>query len=143
MFVSIFSITIGLVSAILIGCCLSWYYFRYKSIRQFCQKLHLKIALYWYYIVLGCVLLYILTNFNSCKDLHFTSEFNGDNLIFVFGIALSILPFFKSFKGFGIDVEINNQISNIEADFEKKIETAKHKTDNIKHHEQRNTKCYK
>lgn len=70
----------------------------YNRIRTWVVKL-------WYPFVLIVCSLYVISHFDDCIDLHFTSEFNGQNLLFLFWLFIIILPFFDSFEGFGISIK--------------------------------------
>lgn len=59
----------------------------------------------WYPFVLIVCSIYVFRHFDDCINLHFTAEFNGQNLLFLFWLFIIILPFFDSFEGFGISVK--------------------------------------
>lgn len=69
------------------------------------NRIRLWIVKLWYPFVLIVCSIYVLLHFDDCIDLHFTSEFNGQNLLFLFWLFIIILPFFDSFEGFGISVK--------------------------------------
>lgn len=69
------------------------------------QKLVDNIILYWYVIVFLITTIFVIVNYADCIDLHFTNEFNGKNLIFLFWLAIIVFPFFDSFEAFGVSIK--------------------------------------
>ena len=63
----------------------------------------------WYVCLFIASTSYVVLNFDKCRDLSFTSEFNGYNLIFVCWIILLILPLFEKFEGFGVSIKFRRQ----------------------------------
>lgn len=110
--VTVFIITIigVLILGVLIG------YFSHSGIEDLGDRMkHLTLNVrnrlvdYWYVLVLFVTTIYVISNFNSCIDLHFTEEFNGNNLIFLFWLILIIFPMFDGFEGFGISIKKRKQ----------------------------------
>lgn len=73
-----------------------------------------KIILYWYVIVLAITTIFVIFNYESCINLHFTENFNGKNLIFLFWLAIIVFPFFDSFEGFGISLKKRKEEKTID-----------------------------
>lgn len=69
------------------------------------KKLLDNIIIYWYLIVFAVTTVFVIVNYDECIDLHFTSEFNGKNLIFLFWLAIIVFPFFDSFEVFGVSLK--------------------------------------
>ena len=63
----------------------------------------------WYAFLFIGSTIYIYFNFDQCSNLTFTSNFNGDNVIFVFWLILLILPLFEKFEGFGVNIKLKRQ----------------------------------
>lgn len=110
--VTVFIITIigVLILGVIIG------YFLHSGIddlgnrmKRLILKVRNRLVDYWYVLVLFVTTIYVISNFNYCIDLHFTEEFNGNNLIFLFWLILIIFPMFDGFEGFGISIKKRKQ----------------------------------
>lgn len=89
----------------------------------------------WFWIVFLIILIYVILNFEKCIDLHFTKDFNGNNLIFVLLIVFLLLPMFDSIKANNISIQLYNQNKNIkesEDTYKKAIENAEKKASHNK-----------
>lgn len=76
-----------------------------KSLRILLKRLIENIIMYWYVLVLFITTIFVVGNYNDCISLHFTREFNGKNLIFLFWLAIIVFPFFDSFEVFGVSLK--------------------------------------
>lgn len=66
-------------------------------------------------------------NYDECIDLHFTSDFNGKNLIFLFWLAVVVFPFFDSFEAFGVSLKKrreHKEAENIRDQYKQEIANA-------------------
>lgn len=83
---------------------LSFFVEKWKPcLKKCCQKGEYIIKK-WYSVVFYLLItLYVLINFKECKTLTFFDDFDGDNVIFILWLALSILPIFDKIEilGFG------------------------------------------
>ena len=105
--VSVFIITVigVLILGVIIG------YFLHSGIddlgnrmKRLILKVRNRLVDYWYVLVLFVTTVYVISNFKCCINLHFTEEFTGKNLIFIFWLALIIFPMFDGFEGFGVSI---------------------------------------
>lgn len=110
--VSVFIITVigVLILGVIIG------YFLHSGIddlgnrmKRLILKVRNRLVDYWYVLVLFVTTVYVISNFKCCINLHFTEEFNGKNLIFIFWLALIIFPMFDGFEGFGVSIKKRKQ----------------------------------
>lgn len=76
-----------------------------KKLNDLFKKLVDNIIIYWYLIVFVVTTIFVSANYDECINLHFTSEFNGKNLIFLFWLAIIVFPFFDSFEAFGVSLK--------------------------------------
>lgn len=86
-----------------------------------------NIIIYWYVIVFSISTIFVIVNYNECIDLHFTSDFNGKNLVFLFWLAVIVFPFFDSFEAFGISLKKrkeNKEAENIREQYQQEITNA-------------------
>lgn len=74
---------------------------------------------YWYILVFVITSIYVICNFSECIDLHFTEEFNGKNLMFLYWLALIVLPLFDSIEGFGVSLKRRKQEEEVKGEEEK------------------------
>lgn len=81
-----------------------------------------------YIIMVGALWLYIILNWEKCISMQFFSHFDGNNILFLVGILLVVLPFYevegKGFKVRRIGVKaLAQDLQNRESEFERnKIE---------------------
>ena len=54
-----------------------------------------------YVIMLGILWVYLIINWNKCISMQFFTRFNGNNILFIVGLILTILPFYD-IEGKGI-----------------------------------------
>ena len=110
--VSVFIITVigVLILGVIIG------YFLHSGIddlgnrmKRLILKVRNRLVDYWYVLVLFVTTVYVISNFKCCINLHFTEEFNGKILIFIFWLALIIFPMFDGFEGFGVSIKKRKQ----------------------------------
>ena len=119
--VSVSALCWSIISAVCITLLLSWFFFHHflfkkKDYPKFCQRLDNTIEwigywlqrLWYAFLFIGSTI-YIYINFEQCSNLTFTSDFNGDNVIFVFWLILLILPLFERFEGFGVNIKLKRQ----------------------------------
>lgn len=119
--VSVSALCWSIISAVCITLLLSWlifhhFLFKKKDYPKFCQRLDNTIEwigywlqrLWYAFLFIGSTI-YIYLNFEQCSNLTFTSDFNGDNVIFVFWLILLILPLFERFEGFGVNIKLKRQ----------------------------------
>lgn len=91
------------------------------------KRLFDNIIIYWYVIVFSISTIFVIVNYNECIDLHFTSDFNGKNLVFLFWLAVIIFPFFDSFEAFGVCLKKrkeNKEAENIREQYQQEITNA-------------------
>ncbi len=70
------------------------------------------------YIIMLCALwIYIILNWEKCVSMQFFSQFDGNNILFLVGIILMILPFYEV-EGDGIKIRRAN-VKALERDLEK------------------------
>ena len=119
--VSVSTLCWSIISAVCITLLLSWlifhhFLFKKKDYPKFCQRLDNTIEwigywpqrLWYAFLFIGSTV-YIFLNFGQCSNLTFTSDFNGENVIFVFWLILLILPLFERFEGFGVNIKLRHQ----------------------------------
>lgn len=87
-----------------------------------CLKRHYYHFLYL--IILGVLWLYIGLNWEKCVSMQFFSQFDGNNILFLVGILLVILPFYEvEGKGFKIhragEKELENDLGKAESEYQK------------------------
>lgn len=143
MYLSILCIAIFAIFLILIGALVA-YLFQKRNWKKLIGKVGNAIKpiinnviIYWYVVVLLLTTIFVVVNYKKCIDLHFTASFNGENLVFLFWLAIIVFPFFDSFEGFGISLKkrkadkaatsFQNQYS---ADIEKAEKAAEQKGEN-------------
>lgn len=80
-----------------------------NRMKRLILKVRNRLVDYWYVLVLFVTTIYVMANFKSCIELHFTEEFDGKNLIFLFWLALIIFPMFDGFEGFGVSIKKRKQ----------------------------------
>lgn len=83
----------------------SLYLYMRRSLKHLINVLIGNIIMYWYVMVFSVTTIFVIANYDDCINLHFTSEFNGKNLIFLFWLAIIIFPFFDSFEAFGVSLK--------------------------------------
>lgn len=112
--ISVLTFIITIICALALGVLLG--YFLYSGMdnfgnrfKRFTLRIRNRLVDYWYVLVLFTTSVYVMLNFSSCIDLHFTEEFNGKNLIFLFWLVLIIFPMFDGFEGFGISIKKRKQ----------------------------------
>lgn len=89
---------------VIIGVVLHYVYMM-KNLNNMFKKLLDNIIIYWYLIVFSLTTVFVVVNYDECINLHFTRDFNGKNLIFLFWLAVIVFPFFDSFEAFGISLK--------------------------------------
>lgn len=89
---------------VIIGVVLHYVYMM-KNLNNMFKKLLDNIIIYWYLIVFSLTTVFVVVNYDECINLHFTSDFNGKNLIFLFWLAVIVFPFFDSFEAFGVSLK--------------------------------------
>ena len=117
----VFSILLIIIGVIL------HYIYTMKELNNLLKKLLDNIIIYWYLIVFSVTTVFVVVNYDECIDLHFTSDFNGKNLIFLFWLAVIVFPFFDSFEAFGVSLKKrkeNKEAENIREQYQKKIANA-------------------
>ena len=77
-----------------------------------------------YSIVLGANWIYIVLNWEKCVSMQFFSRFDGNNILFLVGISLVILPFYEvEGKGFKIHrvgtKKLENDLNKVESEYQK------------------------
>lgn len=119
--VSVSTLCWSIFFAIVLTGIISWFifhhlFFKKKDYPHLCQRCgHLVewsgywLQRLWYAFLFIGSTIYLCSNFEQCKDLTFTSNFNGDNVIFVFWLILIILPLFDKFEGFGVNIKLRRQ----------------------------------
>lgn len=101
---SICQIVGSAIILIIIGVVLHYIYMM-KNLNNMFKKLLDNIIIYWYLIVFSVTTIFVVVNYDECINLHFTSDFNGMNLIFLFWLAIIVFPFFDSFEAFGVSLK--------------------------------------
>ena len=71
--------------------------------KQFWDCLKRYIYQMLYVIMLGVLWTYIVLNWEKCVSMQFFSQFDGNNILFLAGILLIILPFYEV-EGNGIKI---------------------------------------
>lgn len=99
----------------------SWFlfhhlWFKKKSYPNFCQRFGYLIVWsgswlqrLWYVILLILTSIYFFNNVDQCMDLTFSTEFNGKNVVFIFWLALLLLPLFEKFEILGFSFKSRQQ----------------------------------
>ena len=77
-----------------------------------------------YSIMLGANWIYIVLNWEKCISMQFFSRFDGNNILFLVGILLLILPFYEvEGKGFKIRrvgmKKLENDLNKAESEYQK------------------------
>lgn len=77
-----------------------------------------------YFIMLGALWVYIVLNWEKCVSMQFFSKFDGNNILFLVGIILMILPFYEvEGKGFKIrragEKELEKKFDQAESEYKK------------------------
>lgn len=77
-----------------------------------------------YFIMLGANWIYIVLNWEKCISMQFFSRFDGNNILFLVGISLVILPFYEvEGKGFKIHrvgtKKLENDLNKVESEYQK------------------------
>lgn len=77
-----------------------------------------------YIIMLGVLWRYIVLNWERCVSMQFFSRFDGNNILFLVGILLAVLPFYEvEGKGFKIRrvgmKELENDLNKAESEYQK------------------------
>lgn len=98
---------------IIIGVVLHYVYMM-KNLNNMFKKLLDNIIIYWYLIVFSLTTVFVVVNYDECINLHFTSDFNGKNLIFLFWLAVIVFPFFDSFEAFGVSLKTRRKEKEVE-----------------------------
>lgn len=103
------------------------YIYTMKKLSNLFKKLLDNIIIYWYLIVFSVTTIFVIVNYDECINLHFTSDFNGKNLIFLFWLAVIVFPFFDSFEAFGVSLKTRRtekEAENIRDKYRQKIANA-------------------
>lgn len=119
--VSVTTLCWSVIFAIGLTFVISWLFFHHllfkkKDYPKFCQRVEYLVEwlgywlqrLWYAFLFIGSTI-YLFFNFEQCSKLTFTSDFNGDNVIFVFWLILLILPLFERFEGFGVNIKLKRQ----------------------------------
>ncbi len=94
--------------------------------KQFWDCLKRYIYQMLYVIMLGVLWTYIVLNWEKCVSMQFFSQFDGNNILFLAGILLIILPFYEV-EGNGIKIrkagtkELEKDLKKEESDFQKSV----------------------
>ena len=111
---------------VIIGVVLHYVYMM-KNLNNMFKKLLDNIIIYWYLIVFSLTTVFVVVNYDECINLHFTSDFNGKNLIFLFWLAVIVFPFFDSFEAFGVSLKTRRkekEAENIRDQYQQNIANA-------------------
>lgn len=111
---------------VIIGVVLHYVYMM-KDLNNLFKKLLDNIIIYWYLIVFTLTTVFVVVNYDECINLHFTSDFNGKNLIFLFWLAVIVFPFFDSFEVLGVSFKKrkeNKEAENIRDQYQQNIANA-------------------
>lgn len=111
---------------VIIGVVLHYVYMM-KKLSNLFKKLLDNIIIYWYLIVFSVTTVFVVVNYDECINLHFTSDFNGKNLIFLFWLAVIVFPFFDSFEAFGVSLKTRRkekEAENIRDQYQQNIANA-------------------
>lgn len=103
------------------------YIYTMKKLSNLFKKLLDNIIIYWYLIVFSVTTIFVIVNYDECINLHFTSDFNGKNLIFLFWLAVIVFPFFDSFEVLGVSFKKrkeNKEAENIRNQYQQNIANA-------------------
>lgn len=123
---SLFQIIGFSILLIIIGIILHYIY-TMKDLNNLFKKLLDNIIIYWYLIVFSVTTIFVIVNYDECINLHFTSDFNGKNLIFLFWLAIIVFPFFESFEILGVSFKKrkeNKEVENIRDQYQQEIANA-------------------
>lgn len=123
---SLFQIIGFAILLIIIGVILHYVY-TMKDLNNLFKKLLDNIIIYWYLIVFFVTTIFVIVNYDECINLHFTSDFNGKNLIFLFWLAIIVFPFFESFEILGVSFKKrkeNKEVENIRDQYQQEIANA-------------------
>ena len=79
-----------------------------------------------YIVMLAVLWIYIVINWEKCVSMQFFSQFDGNNILFLVGITLMILPFYEvEGKGFKIrrsgDKELEKDLNKVESEYQKSV----------------------
>lgn len=94
--------------------------------KQFFARLKRYIYQILYAIMLGVLWTYIVLNWEKCVSMKFFSQFDGNNILFLVGILLTVLPFYEV-EGKGIKIrrvgakELERDLEKEESDFQKNV----------------------
>ena len=72
-----------------------------------------------YFIIVVILWAYLILNWEKCVSMQFFCRFDGNNILFLVGIALIVLPFFRfeiEGKGIKVQAEMRNRMQD---DFQK------------------------
>lgn len=68
------------------------------KIKSKCKKLFIMIYDHFYNILYAVMLtalwIYLICNWEKCVSMQFFSQFDGNNILFIAGLVLTILPFY-------------------------------------------------
>lgn len=123
---SLFQIIGFAILLIIVGVVLHCIY-TMKNLNNLFKKLLDNIIIYWYLIVFSLTTVFVVVNYDECINLHFTSDFNGKNLIFLFWLAVIVFPFFDSFEAFGVSLKTRRkekEVENIRDQYQQNIANA-------------------
>ena len=78
----------------------------------------------FYFIMLVALWIYIGLNWEKCVSMQFFSKFDGNNILFLVGIMLMVLPFYEvEGKGFKIrragEKELEKKFDHAESEYKK------------------------
>lgn len=94
--------------------------------KQFFARLKRYIYQILYAIMLGVLWTYIVLNWEKCVSMKFFSQFDGNNILFLVGILLTVLPFYEV-EGKDIKIrrvgakELERDLEKEESDFQKNV----------------------
>ena len=123
---SICQIVGSAIILVIIGVVLHYVYMM-KNLNNLFKKLLDNIIIYWYLIVFSVITIFVIVNYDECINLHFTNDFNGKNLIFLFWLAIIVFPFFDSFEVLGVSFKKrkeNKEAENIRDQYQQNIANA-------------------
>lgn len=123
---SICQIVGSAIILVIIGVVLHYIY-TMKKLNNLFKILLDNVIIYWYLIVFSVTTIFVVVNYDECINLHFTSDFNGKNLIFLFWLAIIVFPFFDSFEAFGVSLKTRRkekEAENIRDQYQQKIANA-------------------
>lgn len=123
-------------ASVLVTFIISWLLFHHLWFKRtlypkFCRRLENLVEFMgywlqrlWYAILFIGSSTYLFLHFDECRDLTFTSKFNGNNVIFIFWLILVIVPLFDKIKFSGISIETRKQAQEYDASYRAAMKAA-------------------